>query len=493
MTVGENLFGFTNVPRLLDGETLYNWCGRVHGWNGGSNAQRTSQLLFGAPYAGLLHDFPSHLNELEARTQGFLGDMQHLALSRTLLGYFLPTQAEPIARELLNATKAGATSYIKYRLGIPASRIGAFHPLKGCPACFNEDESRFGISYWHVCHQYPSVVICPKHALPLWKINDPVSPVHRREWILPRTLTEPQVVHRSIPDSLVEPCLRLARFSAHFAELPPASLAPSTLARTYLNAMRSRGLVSACGSLRLASASTAVLKAYEGLESFAEFSTLRSLSGTFGGLLGALARKHPRPGHPLKHLILIAFLFDTWGSFMDSYVQSGKPNADVPAADRATEAESDSRREAFVQLVRVEHWSVTAAARRVGVTTTTGVCWAKAAGLPFVSRAKEIKPETLAAVRALLATGEEKVTVVTKTGMSAVSVNRLLSSEPPIRAAWQTARTSRIQALKRTQFSELLARHPGVPLRHIRRIPGNAYAWLYRHDRDWLAQSLPKL
>ncbi len=88
--------------------------------------------MFGAPYAALLHDFPAHLDGFDVRLAGALGSPRDLALSRTLLGYFLPSLAPQVAADVLSRTRVSAYSTIKFKLGITASRVGGSHPLKAC-------------------------------------------------------------------------------------------------------------------------------------------------------------------------------------------------------------------------------------------------------------------------------------------------------------------------------------------------------------------------
>jgi hypothetical protein len=99
--------------------------------------RETSRPLFGAPRR-LLHYFPSHLNAPVELTQRVLGSPCDLALQHTLLGYFLPTLSQEVATDILMSVQAGAESHLKFKLGIPASRVGGHHPLKGCARCFDE-------------------------------------------------------------------------------------------------------------------------------------------------------------------------------------------------------------------------------------------------------------------------------------------------------------------------------------------------------------------
>ena len=91
----------SNLPSLLPGETLYSWAGFVHGWNSNTDVRITSQSLFGAPYAALLHDFPSFLNTLDERVNHQMGPPRKLALENTLLGYFLVVRDAESAADIM--------------------------------------------------------------------------------------------------------------------------------------------------------------------------------------------------------------------------------------------------------------------------------------------------------------------------------------------------------------------------------------------------------
>ncbi len=241
-----------NLPPLFSDETLYSWSGFVHASNANSDVRETSRQLFGSPHAALLHDFPAHLSALDERLENLLGQPRDLALCHTLLGYFLPAMSLTVSSQILAGVLEGAESHLKFKLGIAASRVGGHHPLKGCMQCFAEDERTRGRAYWRVQHQFPSTLVCTRHRCPLVIAWDPITPVHRRGWILPhmglnrRWIEISQVTHTQL-DGLV----RLADFSEQWAALQPSSLGQRTLALTYQQALRARGFVTETGSLRL--------------------------------------------------------------------------------------------------------------------------------------------------------------------------------------------------------------------------------------------------
>ena len=414
-----------NLPLLHSGETLYSWCGHVHRWNGNVNALSTSRQLFGVPYAGLLHDFPSHLDVLVARTSGQIGTAPDLALQHTLLGYFLPFASPETANTLLASIRSGSVPQLKYKLGIPASRIGACHPLKGCSECFRQDETAFGSSIWHLAHQYPSTLVCHEHRRPLVIVQDRVTPVHRRDWLLPKfgaNLTWKEVAVRD--DSHIELLSGLAEFAKSVSKLPPGAVRAQELAWTYQSAAKAHGMLTRGGNLRLDLLITRIRRRYAGLEGLPGFAVLSAIHADWAGLVGTLARKRPRPGHPFKHILLIASLFESWAQFTETYDRVARDPPGWSKADKTPPRvpSRDPRVDEFLNAIRAEGKSIRAAALLVGVSPATGVRWAKIAGIPFTPRTKTLGKTFLNEVRSLLRDGKDKSEILSNAGISAVSL-----------------------------------------------------------------------
>ncbi len=190
----------------------------------------------------------------------------------------------------------------------------------------------------------------------------------------------------------------------------------------------------------------------------------------------------------------MTFLFDSWEHFIGTYdeVSKQQPAWLDPTLPKQEKIE-DPRLADFGKLIKEQHLSVSAAAVKVGVSTTTGVRWAKVLGIKFVSRSQILKPVFLDSVRALLKSGAKKEEIRQRTGISAVSLDRLISSEPNLRLTWVNARMELDRARNREKFLSVTAANTGVPFNRIRRIAGNGYQWLYRHDRQWLVEHLPAI
>lgn len=485
------LEGLPNSPVLNPDETLYSWAGTVHQMNPTPSALETSLRLYGVPYAALMHDFPSHLAELDRRMGGALGKPAALAARHTLLGYFLAARENAVCAQIVSAVEVGALSSLKFRLGIAASRVGGHHPLKGCQRCFDAQEARGGRAYWRVVHQLPSVLCCEEHDAMLDVAWDPITPVHRRGWLLPRSGLRREWRHQAaLSSTTFDQLCRLASFSVKWAELGPAALDSVRLASTYRRVLRDCELVSGRQSLRLAEIVRLIRARHKGLEALDEFRALRNSDESWSVLVGSIARAAPRACHPLKHLLMLTTLFSTWEEFLATYDSS----AEVVAASSIGDGQRSQRLELqqrFKHLVICEGLSVSAAGHSVGVTATSAVRWAKVLGISFTSRAKIYTPERLAEARMRLQRGDEKAHVARELAISEVTINRLLSSEPDVATAWRQARHTAARQRYRDRFLSALALSRSGTLREVRAEPGNGYAWLYRNDRAWLLEHLP--
>lgn len=484
------------LPSIASGETLYSWCATVHRRACSLSATAMSQALFGKPNAARLHDFPGLLGEFSKRTEGLFGEPMELALHHSLMGYFLAFTPEDRSRALLDGVIQGSVPDIKMRLGIPASGIGGYHPLKCCQQCIESDLDSQGWPIWHLAHQLPSVLVCSEHKRPLVLRWDDTTPVHRRDWIKPSAEPSAQRFEIAIAnDQTLDLLLRLADISTKAASLRPGTLVSDQLARTYQRWAAEISALSSGSSIRHPVMVSALSHSFAQICSSLTAMGPAACNPHLGATIGAVARSKPKPAHPLKHLILIACMFDDWDAFWSSYTNESPGNTHIEEADRsqsecALENDLGAR---FVQLVQESNLSIRQASAALDVTTSTGVRWAKIYGIDFTPRARSLTAEYLETVRQQLRTGKEKVDVIAATQISSMSLNRLISSEPTLRAQWLLAKTARHRQENRKKFLFTLKEHSGVPIWLLRKLPNTGWAWLYRHDRAWLTEIIPTL
>lgn len=477
------------LPLLQPLQTLYSWCGMTHALNGEVRATETSKALFGQPYAGLRHDFPSNLDALCARTGYQLGEARQIALHHTLLGYFVPLVDAVRAERILSSINEGSIPQLKMQLGITASRLGGHHPLKACRACVAVSERETGNAFWRLDHQFPSSFVCPLHGTLLAVAWDAVTPVHRRKWLLP--FGEPActwIEHAGVNNRQFRVLARLQSDSCAFARLPAGRLDAHSLASTYRIAMCQQGLATSRGNLKLERLVRLVRDHYSGLEHLPGMHVLVSIRGEWPGLAASLARRVPRPGHPFKHLLLISCLFESWRAFLEAYdstrevgSQHSLPAASVPLQAQRTE---------FQRLVEERHVSVRSASAQVGISTTSGVQWARQLDLAFTARPKALTRRVESAIQRRLGRGDPVESIASAASVSVTTVRRVLGRSLDTSQRRQSCMTSKKRDVAREAFSAVCSSNRGVPLSTLRSIKGNSYAWLYRNDREWLVGQL---
>jgi hypothetical protein len=473
-------------------ETLYSWCGHAHALNGGTNALKTSMMLFGAPYSALSHDFPSHVDRLTQATDGCLGPKRTLELEHTLLGYFLVIAGRTPAEAVLTTVESGAAPHLKMLLGITASRVGGGHPLKACLRCMGEDERNYGWAYWHTEHQLPSSYVCEKHSDPLIVSADPITPVHRRTWKLPSFISPNEWQTLRIPETALGSLTSLARNSCQMSRMRPGSLTQERLASTYRNALFRMGLSTKHGNLRVADIHSLVEETCPELVTVPVLARLTRGAMGWTGIFASISRRAHRPAHPLKHLVVITSLFEGWTQFMQAYESTSDPAAEVASVELRPSKRGIKKAE-FEQLVNRNGLSVTAASRAAGVATTTGTQWAKSMGIGFLSRPKRVDGSMEKRASVMLAKGIPTPLIAESIGVSQTTVHRLLGSNDALQHARKFAMTTMRRHAARRAFSRACKANSKLPLSAIRSMPNNSYMWLHRHDRSWLDQKLVEL
>lgn len=478
------------LPCILPDETLYSWASRYHRLTGCLRATDTSQLLFGDHHAGLRHDFPSGLRHLVRVTNGAFGSAQYLIENHTLLPYFLPLLRACDARAACKCLLEPHIDSLKYRLGLLTSRFRAHHPLKLCPACIDEDTERLGFPYWHIAHQWPGSWICTKHdelfLVSVYKVNE----IQRFQWGLPDTARRqtPPVDIGTLASDVRNTLMRLSRLAGTWSADSEFRDVGQILRRAYMLVFRDRGWVTSAGRLRLRYAGEHFATHLSGLHCFPEFSHLPRDPVQAHTQLGRLLRQ-PRTGtHPLRHLVMIEWLFPDWQDFkrcLHTAKHLALPIETQPSALTAPTQIFETCEPIAKALARTTHTRPDTARVSRGQTSRARLC-AKQGKNRMGSRPKKLKAELMAAILRDLERGVEKHVVTDRHQISIPTINRLLRANPNLNHAWRIQNHLRRRRTRRYRWKRLLQRHSSLGLKRLRTRAPAVYTWLYRHDRDWL-------
>lgn len=433
-------------PRLdwLPDETLFSLCSRQHLVMGNLDPSTTSTAVLGLSEKFIKHDIPCGIAALEQNGFHYWGNPESILLHHTIFSVFVPFQNKIKIEDAIITIKSDRIDSLKYRLGLVSSGFGAEHPLKACSYCMREDVYAHGIAYWHLTHQYPGVLICPRHQAWLMVSTKSRRWSGRFEWSLPskdcliQQASSQKLWSRPAFMALANNVIDLATIGR------VTSFESCAVAATYRTAVLQRG--------RLAS----LLDRIEPLRRFHLFESLPAVEQSAESFVNQLTRPPRRSIHPLKHLVLIDWLFDGLHSFLKAY--------DAEVARLALQVASAPSRKPD------ERVSLSKA-----VTPTKNT-----------PRPKRLKGQLKEVLLSKLGMGIPKQKLCEELEISVSTINRLLRANPVTNALAIEARNSRELAEHRAQWQYLHNLHPELGVQALRNTIPSIYAWLYRNDKAWL-------
>ncbi|AVJ25412.1 MULTISPECIES: TnsD family Tn7-like transposition protein [Pseudomonas] len=433
-------------PRLdwLPDETLFSLCSRQHLVMGNLDPATTSTAVLGLSEKFIKHDIPCGIAALEQNGFHYWGSAESILLHHTIFSVFVPFQNKIKIEDAIITIKGDRIDSLKYRLGLVSSGFGAEHPLKACPYCMREDVDAHGIAYWHLTHQYPGVLICPRHQAWLMVSTKSRRWSGRFEWSLP---TKDCLIQQASSQKLwLRPAfLNLANNVIDLAVIGRVmSLESCTVAATYRKAVLQGG------------GSASLLDRIEPLRRFHLFESLPEDEKSTESFMNQLIRTPRRSIHPLKHLLLIDWLFDDLRSFLKAY------DAEVARLVQRVASTPSRKPDEQVSLSNA------------------------AAPTKNTPRPKRLKGQLKEVLLSKLGKGIPKQKLCKELEISVSTINRLLRANPVTNALAIEARNSRELAEHRAQWQYLHNLHPELGVQALRNTIPSIYAWLYRNDKAWL-------
>lgn len=480
------------LPAIVPGETLFSFSARYHRLSGNVLATQSSLQLFGDGLSGLRHDFPYQLERFVQITGGLLGDPESIANERTLFGFFSPFIDEARYTDVLDQMLGRSVPRIKSTLGLMPSRVGAAHPLKACSACISEDRRKFGFSVWNVEHQWPSVWICRRHSRPLRVLRNhrELKSLHR--YVLPEDLQREEWVIYRPTEGVKSRLLELAVFSSDLIASGQSSLSSPIVRYACLIAAEQRRWIASDGSMRFDQVKDAFAAYYRGLNQLPGFGILDSINRRYGGFLAMMLRSYEGIRHPVKQVLLANFLFGSVATFRGACEQAKAEVESGNVSKFGAPPHLDWRAE-LRRLVEVDHKSMSQAAKSLGISVPQAIRWANKDGIGYNERPRVLTVQLEEKLRGLALQGFALEAIAKAAGVKKSFVRAHLANDPPLRELWRTSWIANERQRRRSAFLALLDGNRGMPIKNLRRIPGNDYSWLHRNDRDWLASNLPTL
>lgn len=148
--------------RLLSEETLFSYYCRQHYYWGYSNRYFSKIILPKSFRASIKYHFLCMYDEDESSIETPILQL----LNHTITPYFAPFQTPANVRCLTYFLGTLNISDVNHWVDVITNNHRIIY-LKSCQQCIIEDESKHGIGYWHLPHQYPLATYCLRHFHPL--------------------------------------------------------------------------------------------------------------------------------------------------------------------------------------------------------------------------------------------------------------------------------------------------------------------------------------
>ncbi|MED4912117.1 TnsD family Tn7-like transposition protein [Brevibacillus centrosporus] len=302
------------LPIPYPDELLYSVIARYHLRTNNESPKWTFREIYGTENVIPTIDLPSHLEALARRSelQGMSAD--DWIDRHTFFPYYAPFLPKERANRLRTLMKSSDGSGIHALVGITASTIDRTNRLRFCPSCYEQDIQRYGEPYWHRIHQLPGVYLCHVHQRVLHEITAPLSDRHGLT-VLPisRHMFRSAPIIESLPDKLIDRLLGIADDIQMLVQLDePPALYDSR--GKILPRLAEQGYVTAGEHIRQQKLEEQIVRFYspELLELLESNLTDRDYSW-----LALSTRKVRWAIHPLRQLLLIRYLYGSFGDFLN--------------------------------------------------------------------------------------------------------------------------------------------------------------------------------
>jgi transposase len=144
-------------------------------------------------------------------------------------------------------------------------------------------------------------------------------------------------------------------------------------------------------------------------------------------------------------------------------------------------------------MLEQKHMSLRQAAMVIGMSVTTIRTHAEQLGIAIHRRPKHITREVEEKIARELRGFTSPRDIASRLGISMVSVYRYSRAHPELMKKRRDESTQIHQATCRSRLTSVINKYPDWNCSAIRRLLSKEYAWLYRHDRDFLWSQLAKL
>ncbi len=463
-------------PEILPDETVYSLLERWLEAIPVSSINEKVRLLLGSSNKQLDATLPSFLTAV-AELSG--ENLSNLMQSHSIIPYFRNFCDKATYQTLLDDISHGDTHTSYSRMSLIAGRVVSAPELRFCPVCIEEDIKQYGISYWHVMHQLPGVTACLKHGVVLHSYQR-----QRRVLVKP---PQSSVGYKAQPAT--EVALKLAEMSLEFLKAPVCVEDSGTMAQLYTRRLNELGLASGEHYVHQSELRVALESYWKEVLHEPCIAQIFAL-GKQNAFPSTLFYAREAHFHPLKHLLLIAFLFENTKAFNEYSNSEPDPyikGTNIPKPFKPTEVEM------ALNALR-QGCSLRAASRQSGLSVGKVKQLAISNHINIDRRESQLFALHREKIIGALEAGRKTADIAQMMDCSIGAVEKILGEHPEIKDAREKNMFNRKRTFARARLvmtMKVLGKE-ALTRNDIKREASASYTWLYKHDKEWLYETLPE-
>lgn len=459
-------------PRRYKGETIYSIAARLVLHDMSVSMSCSLQNVFHNKNLQLDSALPSFIPVLAERMQCTCDE---LIQQHSFFPYYSMFANEGATQRALSALLNGNSSAAFKALGLIANRLTDDAHLKYCPICATNQKFAYGETFWRRVHQLPMVSVCVDHHCRLIQV-----PRRRKQLLFPES------------DKPID-------FDIDALEMKVSEISLGLLNSGQFDAFKLlKGY-----SIRLIARGLATTKTVHISRWFTEMSEYFALYRTRDNRVAQLFSEQSEHGfpanifysdkashHPIKHILIIAFLFEHFGDFVVNYSNALAIITQPNKVEPPKQSEIDQARHQRVIKYLNQNLSLRQIVKRANVSAATVRNIARSQGVQLASRKRNIDEAAKRAITIKLMIGWPTEEIVLQLGLSTSDVEQVLSGQPEIKILRQRIRHYRKRLDCRDSLIETIAKLTDLRVKHLKDSCYRDYMWLYKNDKLWLFDTL---
>ncbi|EMA6344099.1 TnsD family transposase [Bacillus cytotoxicus] len=481
-------------PKLYPNELLYSWFARYHDHSGNQSPKHTMKDLFGTTNMVAVLDLPSNLVKVHKEIEHFnLPSFNTLIENHTLYKYYTFFQPDNIQNKALeyiqNGGKPGAVHMF---LGLVASTIKGWQYIRFCPKCFEEDQIKYGETYWHTLHQLPKVYYCYRHHDPLLDSNIKSRNPPKHQFISAEKLDSDKPQVRAVySDKTAEHLINLSKESIKLMKLDFV-MDTNDLQQVYKYLLQINGYANHIGRINQQYLCKQ-FKLYYG-EQFLSLVNCNFDIDADTSWIRSIARKHRKTFHPVQHLVMLNFLGVSIEQLPKLVGKQYHPFGESPYYCLNPAAEHFKER--VVTNLKITNCTDT----RKPVGTFSCEC-----GFIYsrkgpdenevdqfkIGRIKQFGHVWERRLKELYTEGKSLYRIAKELQCDISTVKKYVQVEP-LEIIKPASSSKNLVELKEIEWLTLLKNNPNLTVTELRKLTPALYAWHYRNNKEWLKEHSPK-